>query len=47
VGTQTEILTGLTAGQTVLIGSSSSSTSTGTGTQSGPGGGMGAFFGRG
>jgi multidrug efflux pump subunit AcrA (membrane-fusion protein) len=47
VGTQTEVLTGLTEGQTVLIGSSSSS-STGTGgNQGGPGGGMGAFFGRG
>jgi RND family efflux transporter MFP subunit len=45
VGTRTEILTGLTAGQTVLIGAST--TSTGTGTQGGAGGGMGAFFGRG
>lgn len=45
VGTQTEILTGLTEGQTVLIGASS--TSTGTTNQGGPGGGMGAFFGRG
>jgi RND family efflux transporter MFP subunit len=49
VGTQTEILTGVTEGQTVLIGASSSS-STGTGNQGGPGGGMGgfgAFVGRG
>lgn len=47
VGTRTEILTGLTEGQTVLIGASTSS-STGTGgNQGGPGGGMGAFFGRG
>jgi RND family efflux transporter MFP subunit len=50
VGTQTEILTGLTEGQTVLIGgTSSSSTSTsGSSSQRGPGGmgGMGAFIGR-
>jgi len=49
VGTKTEILTGLTAGQTVLIGGAGSSTSTGSGTQGGPSGmgGMGAFMGRG
>ena len=49
VGTQTEVLTGLTEGQTVLIGGTSSSTSTGSSrTQGGAGiGGMGAFFGRG
>jgi RND family efflux transporter MFP subunit len=49
VGTQTEILTGLTAGQTVLIGGSSSSGSTtATGTGGGNrGGGMGILFGRG
>lgn len=50
VGTQTEILTGLTEGQTVLIGgtSSSSSTSTSSSSQRGPSGmgGMGAFIGR-
>jgi RND family efflux transporter MFP subunit len=48
VGTQTEILSGLTAGQTVLIGGTGSSTSTSgsTRTQGGPGGGIGAFFGR-
>ena len=50
VGTKTEILSGLKAGQTVLIGGASSGTSTGTGTNSrtgAPGGGFGAFLGRG
>jgi HlyD family secretion protein len=50
VGTETEILSGLSAGQTVLIGgtssSSSSSTST-TGSSGARGGGLGALFGRG
>lgn len=52
VGTQTEILSGLTAGQTVLIGgsaSSSSTTTSGTGGTGGGrgGGGLGFLFGRG
>jgi RND family efflux transporter MFP subunit len=51
VGTQTEVLTGLQEGQTVLIGgtsSSSASTSSSSSSQRGPGGmgGMGAFMGR-
>jgi RND family efflux transporter MFP subunit len=49
VGTQTEILTGLTAGQTVLIGGTSTSSST-TSTSTGggrSGGGLGILFGRG
>lgn len=51
VGTQTEILSGLTAGQTVLIGGTSNSgstTTTGTGGGGGGGrGGIGFLFGRG
>ena len=50
VGTQTEVLSGLTAGQTVLIGgtaSSTSTTSTSTGGGGGRGGGLGVLFGRG
>jgi membrane fusion protein, macrolide-specific efflux system len=50
VGTQTEILSGLTAGQTVLIGgtaSTGSTTTTGTGGGGGRGGGIGLLFGRG
>ena len=46
VGTQTEILSGLTAGQTVLIGGTSSTT-TGTGGTRAGGGGLGILFGRG
>ena len=50
VGTQTEILTGLTEGPTVLIGgtSSSSTATSSSSSQRGPGGmgGMGAFIGR-
>jgi RND family efflux transporter MFP subunit len=47
VGTQTEILSGLTAGQTVLIGGSGSSSSTTTSGTTGPrgGGGIGFLFG--
>lgn len=41
VGTQTEVLTGLTEGQTVLIGGTSSSTSSSTSATSSRGGGMG------
>jgi RND family efflux transporter MFP subunit len=47
VGTQTEILSGLTAGQTVLIGGSSTATTTGTGSTRGGAGGLGILFGRG
>lgn len=49
VGTRTEILSGLTAGQTVLIGGAGSSSSTGATDTGGPGGrgGIGAMFGRG
>jgi RND family efflux transporter MFP subunit len=50
VGTQTEILSGLTAGQTVLIGGSGSSSSTTKTGTTGPGGGrsgLGFIFGRG
>jgi RND family efflux transporter MFP subunit len=50
VGTQTEILSGLTAGQTVLIGgsnSTSSTTATATGGGGGGRGGLGFIFGRG
>jgi RND family efflux transporter MFP subunit len=44
VGTTTEILSGVTEGQTVVTSSSSSSSSSGN-NRSGPGGGMGAMFG--
>jgi multidrug efflux pump subunit AcrA (membrane-fusion protein) len=50
VGTETEIVSGLTAGQTVLIGgtgSTSSSTSTTGSTGARGGGGLGFLFGRG
>jgi RND family efflux transporter MFP subunit len=51
VGTETEILSGLTAGQTVLIGGTSGSTSststTGSTGARGGGGGLGLLFGRG
>jgi hypothetical protein len=47
VGTQTEILSGLTAGQTVLIGGSGSTSSTASSGTAGPrgGGGVGFLFG--
>jgi macrolide-specific efflux system membrane fusion protein len=44
VGTTTEILSGVSEGQTVVTSSSSSSSSSGN-NRSGPGGGMGAMFG--
>jgi RND family efflux transporter MFP subunit len=47
VGTDTEILTGLTEGQTIVTSPATTSSSSGSGNRSGPGGGMGAMFGGG